>query len=39
MNIIQFQMDIAGAMSPVEAMQMLELERIADKPWHITSFI
>ena len=30
------QMDIAGALSPEECMEALELDRIRDKPWHIT---
>jgi len=30
------QMDIAGAMSPEECMDELSLDRIRDKPWHIT---
>jgi ADP-ribosylation factor-like protein 6 len=30
-------MDIAGASSPEECMEELQLDRIRDKPWHITS--
>lgn len=31
------KMDIPGALSPEESMEHLELDRIRDKPWHITS--
>jgi ADP-ribosylation factor-like protein 6 len=30
------KMDIPGAMTPEECMEEMELERIKDKPWHIT---
>jgi len=29
------KMDAAGALTPVECSQQLELERISDRPWHI----
>ena len=29
-------MDVAGAMTPEECMEELQLDRIRDKPWHIT---
>lgn len=29
--------DVPGALSPVECMQLLELDRMTDMPWHITS--
>merc|ERR1719230_773504 len=29
--------DAPGALSPVECMQMLELDRMTEMPWHITS--
>eukprot|EP01041_Mallomonas_annulata_P009111 gene9111-18878_t len=31
------KMDISGAMTPEECMEDLQLDRIRDKPWHITS--
>jgi len=31
------KMDLPSALTPVDCMQILELERISDKPWHITS--
>lgn len=30
------KMDVPGALSPVECSQQLELERISERPWHIT---
>jgi len=30
-------MDVPGACSPVECMSALELDRIQEKPWHITA--
>jgi hypothetical protein len=30
------QMDIAGALSPEECMDELDLDKIRDKAWHIT---
>ena len=35
MPVLSLQMDIAGALSPEECMEELELDRIRDKPWHI----
>jgi|TARA_B100000482_G_scaffold183014_1_gene157534 ADP-ribosylation factor-like protein 6 len=32
------KMDLTGALTPVECSQQLELERISDRPWHITQF-
>ena len=29
-------MDVAGALTPDECMDELELDKIRDKPWHIT---
>lgn len=29
------KMDTAGALTPLECGQQLELERISDRPWHI----
>lgn len=31
------KMDIAGAMTPEECMEELQLDRIRDKPWHIAA--
>eukprot|EP00607_Mallomonas_marina_P007903 CAMPEP_0182423986 /NCGR_PEP_ID=MMETSP1167-20130531/10106_1 /TAXON_ID=2988 /ORGANISM="Mallomonas Sp, Strain CCMP3275" /LENGTH=176 /DNA_ID=CAMNT_0024603425 /DNA_START=147 /DNA_END=674 /DNA_ORIENTATION=- len=31
------KMDVSGAMTPEECMDELQLDRIRDKPWHITS--
>lgn len=31
------KMDVPGACSPVECMSALELDRIQEKPWHITA--
>ena len=31
------KMDMPGALTPVECSQQLELDRISDRPWHITS--
>lgn len=31
------KMDTAGALTPLECGQQLELERISDRPWHIAS--
>ena len=30
------KMDVPGALSPVECSQQLELERISERPWHVT---
>jgi len=29
------KMDVAGALTPIECSQELELQRISDRPWHI----
>mmetsp|Transcript_11273 Transcript_11273/g.38788 ORF Transcript_11273/g.38788 Transcript_11273/m.38788 type:complete len:119 (-) Transcript_11273:305-661(-) len=34
--IFSNKMDVSGALTPVECSQQLELERISDRPWHIT---
>lgn len=31
------KMDVAGSMTPEECMDELQLDKIRDKPWHITS--
>ena len=31
------KMDLANACTPVECMQLMGLESISDKPWHITA--
>jgi ADP-ribosylation factor-like protein 6 len=31
------KMDMPSALTPTDVMKMLELERITDKPWHITA--
>jgi signal recognition particle receptor subunit beta len=30
------KMDVAGAMTPMECMTLLDLQSIQTKPWHIT---
>ena len=30
-------MDLPSALTPVDCMQIMELDRISDKPWHITA--
>lgn len=31
------KMDLEGAMTPSECSQLLELDRIGDRPWRVTS--
>ena len=31
------KMDIAGSLTPVECMGLMELDKIVDKPWHIAA--
>ena len=36
-NLLSSQMDLPSALTPVDCMQIMELDRISDKPWHITA--